>query len=157
MSAVENTTMARAIAAWNGCLPDWVAALATACDATSGRAVAARLGVSPAAVSRVIGHNYGDTAAMERRVQDCIMTVVACPVLGEIPRERCIDEQRRPFAATNAVRVRLFRACHNGCPHMEAPHDPHTRTGQGHPALDRAGQVQTSRPAAAGSAQKSRP
>ena len=28
---------------------------------------------------------------------------VACPVLGEIPREDCAAHQRRPFAATNPV------------------------------------------------------
>lgn len=120
MSAVETTAVARATSAWDGMLPDWVMALAEACDVASGRAVAKRLDVSPAAVSRVLGNNYGGTAAMELRVRDRIMSAVVCPVLGEISQERCREEQGRPFAATNAVRVRLYRACNNGCPHREA-------------------------------------
>lgn len=151
MSAVD-----KAYLAWHF-LPDWVETLAEACDATSGRAVAARLGVSPAAVCRVLGATYGDTAAMERRVRAILMTTrVVCPVCGDLAVETCRDHQARPFTAVNPTFVRLFRACRN-CPHMEVPHDPHARTGQGHPALNRAGQAQTSRPAAAGSAQKSRP
>jgi len=36
---------------------------------------------------------------------------VSCPVLGEITRRRCIDEQGRRFAATNELRIELRRAC----------------------------------------------
>lgn len=123
MNAARESAVAKASRVWPEPLPDWIVALAEACDATTGRAVAAQLGVSPAAVSRVLGGTYGDATAMERRVRDCIMTaVIMCPVLGEIPRERCLEEQRRPFAATNTMRVRLYRACNNGCPHREEPH-----------------------------------
>jgi hypothetical protein len=39
--------------------------------------------------------------------------VVECPVIGEIPRQRCIEHQRRAhrFAATNPMRVQLSKAC----------------------------------------------
>ncbi len=117
MSASEKVALA-----WGFPRPDWVDAMAVACDATSGRAVAARLSVSPAAVSRVLGGTYGDTAAMERRVREILMAEqIDCPVLGEIDRQRCREEQERPFAATNAMRVRLYRACRE-CPNKEEDH-----------------------------------
>ena len=115
MSAVS-----KASAAWGGDVPDWLAALARACDAESGRAVATRLGVSPAAVSRVLGNNYGDTAAMERRVREVLMVNrVNCPVLREIGVEDCRAHQRRPFSPVNPLFVQLARAC-PACPNREA-------------------------------------
>jgi hypothetical protein len=114
MSAVS-----KASAAW-GDMPDWLAALAGACDAESGRAVAARLGVSPAAVCRVLGNSYGDTAAMERRVREVLMVNrVNCPVLGEIGVEDCRAHQRRPFSPVNPLFVQLARAC-PACANREA-------------------------------------
>jgi hypothetical protein len=153
MSAIRKTTLAKALAAWGGLAPDWLAALAAACDATSGRAVAARLDVSPAAVCRVLGGTYGNTAAIERRVRTVLMTTrVICPVCGEIEVAACRTNQARPFTAVNPLFVRLYQAC-PACPHREADHEPHARTGSGHPATDRAGPAQTGRTAAAGSAQ----
>jgi len=110
----------KALWAWAGLLPDWIEALAEACDASSGRAVAARLGVSPAAVCRVLGATYGNTAGIEERVRRLLMvTRVACPVCGEIDVETCRTHQSRPFTAVNPLFVRLFRACPS-CPHREA-------------------------------------
>lgn len=43
---------------------------------------------------------------------------VACPVLGEIGRDQCDRHQHAPFAATNPIRVALYRAC-RGCPNAE--------------------------------------
>jgi hypothetical protein len=117
MSAVEKANWA-----WAGLPPDWVDALAAACDATSGRAVAARLGVSPAAVSRVLGASYGATDAMERRVREVLMTaVVSCPVVGEIAVEACREHQARPWTPVNPLCVRLYREC-RVCPHREEKH-----------------------------------
>jgi len=114
MSAVSKAT-----AAWGGISPDWVLALAEACDLASGRAVAARLDVSPAAVSRVLGRSYGDTAGMERRVREVLMVSrVDCPVVGEISVADCRANQDRPFTAVNPIFVRLFRACRE-CSHRE--------------------------------------
>ncbi|MHC1792045.1 hypothetical protein [Solidesulfovibrio sp.] len=110
----------RARTAWDGMAPEWVMALAEACDLASGRAVAARLDVSTAAVSRVLGNTYGDTAAMERRVREVLMTNrVACPVVGEISVADCRANQARPFTAVNPIFVQLARAC-RACPHREA-------------------------------------
>ncbi|MEA5087276.1 hypothetical protein [Solidesulfovibrio sp.] len=121
MSAGMETATARASRAW-GELPDWVASLAAACEATSGRVVAGRLGVSPAAVSRVLGNSYGDTAAMERRVREGLMAaVVVCPVVGEIAVEACREHQARPWTPVNPLCVRLYRECRQ-CPHREEKH-----------------------------------
>jgi hypothetical protein len=40
---------------------------------------------------------------------------IDCPIIGEIPLNICVDNQSRPFAATNPMRVRLHRAC-KACP-----------------------------------------
>jgi hypothetical protein len=120
MSAARETARIRAGRTWGDALPDWVIALALACDATSGRLVAARLGVSPAAISRVLGATYGATAAMERRVREVLMTTrVACPVCGEIGVEDCRAHQTRPFTAVNPTFVRLFKVCRE-CPHKSS-------------------------------------
>ena len=114
------SAVAKAAQAWAGLPPDWVDALAEACDATSGRAVAMRLGVSPATVSRVLGATYGDTAAMERRVREILMTTrVICPVIGEIDVDTCRSNQNRPWSPVNPTFVRLYRACRT-CPNREA-------------------------------------
>jgi len=149
--ALEKTTWA-----WAGNPPDWIEALAEACEATSSRAVAARLNVSPAAVCRVLGARYGNTIAMEWRVRTVLMaTRVDCPVCGEIDVETCRTNQTRPFCAVNPTFVRLFRACPT-CPHGEAQNARHAGIGTGHAASDRAGTLQGSRPASAGSAQNQR-
>ncbi len=108
----------------HGVAPDWIEALAAACDAATGRAVARRLGVSPAAVSRVLANAYGDMARMERRVRGILMArAVACPVLGDIDAAACREHQDRPYTPINPTFVRLFRACRT-CPHrLEASHD----------------------------------
>jgi hypothetical protein len=41
--------------------------------------------------------------------------MVDCPIIGEIPKQRCMEHQSRPFAATNPLRVQLYRACKT-CP-----------------------------------------
>lgn len=117
------SALAKARAAWGGA-PDWIEALAAACDASTGRAVSRRLGVSPAAVCRVLANAYGDTERMERRVREILMaTVVTCPVLGDIDAAACREHQGRPYTPINPTFVRLFRACRT-CPHrLEADHD----------------------------------
>jgi len=38
---------------------------------------------------------------------------VECPVLGDLPRQRCLEHQSRrsQFAATNPTRILLYRVC----------------------------------------------
>jgi hypothetical protein len=100
--------------------PDWIVELDRQCVlAKSQRIVAGKLGISIAAVSQLRRMQYpGDLAAMESRVRGVFMAgVVECPVLGELSSKDCQDWQRKPFAATNPLRVQLYRACRGGCPH----------------------------------------
>ena len=102
---------------WNGAPPEWVIALAEACQGSTQAAVASRLGYSPAVVSQVIKGSYkGDLTRVEAAVRGAFMSeCVMCPVLGEIGRDVCLAHQRRGFDATSAVRARLYRACRGGC------------------------------------------
>lgn len=111
--------MARARAAWGEAMPDWIVALAEACDAASQSRVAGRLSYSPAVINQVLKGVYpGDVWKVEMAVRGALMAeTVACPVLGEIDTQRCLVEQRRPFAATSSLRVQVYRACRAGCPH----------------------------------------
>lgn len=97
----------------------WLDVLERACRDTSQTRVAGRLGVSPSMISQALKGKYpGNLDSLRRRVEGALMgQTVKCPVLGEIPANECLDNQRRPFAATNAQRVRLYRACRSGCPH----------------------------------------
>lgn len=114
------TPTARAAAAWGADLPAWVAALAEACEGASQNRVAEQVGYSAAVISQVLKRSYrGDYAAVERRVRAALMgETVVCPVLGEIAATDCHRHQSRPFATTNPLRVRLWRACRS-CPHAD--------------------------------------
>lgn len=111
----------KATLAW-GEPPDWVLALAEECNGSTQSAVARRLGVSAGLVSGVLAGTYGrkggDMQRVEEIVRGALMGVqVICPVLGELTRDRCLDEQEQPFRATSAQRARLYHACRRGCPH----------------------------------------
>lgn len=108
----------RAEQAWAEDLPDWVAELARQCDVASQTQVAKAVGYSGAAISCVLRNKYaGDMGAVEKAVRGAFMAaVVDCPVLGELAANICLEHQRRPFAATNQMRVELYRACQR-CPH----------------------------------------
>ena len=109
----------KASAAW-GSPPDWVLALALACDAHGVRGTAARLGLSPALVSLCIRHaHHGPYTHAEQRVRAGLMTAVrTCPVLGEITADHCLTEQRKPFTSANPLAVAVYRAC-RGCQHNQ--------------------------------------
>lgn len=107
--------------AW-GHPPDWVAALASACDFSGLRPTAARLGVSPALVSLTLRNRHKGTELLEGRTRRRIMNpLCACPVLGLIEQNQCAEEQAAPLVTTNALRVELARACREGCPHYKKP------------------------------------
>ena len=99
--------------------PDWIEELARQCEATSQKKVAKALGVSAAMVNQTLKGTYpGDLKALESRVRGAYLAgVVECPVLGELSSKDCQDWQRKPFAATNPLRVQMYRACRDGCPH----------------------------------------
>lgn len=107
----SNVTVARG--AWGKAAPEWIVVLAESCDTQSQAAVARKLGVSGAMINQALKNTYaGRLDRLEQRVRGDLMNeTVACPVLGEITKRRCVDEQGRPYAATNALRVELRRAC----------------------------------------------
>lgn len=83
--------------------------------------VASKLGISKATVSQVINGKYkANTKTIQTRVEGAYLaSIVECPILGEIPIHQCLDHQNRKFAATNHIRVALYKACRNGCPHSK--------------------------------------
>jgi hypothetical protein len=105
---------AAATAAWGEPAPDWVTVLAELCDREGQATAARRLDVSTSVVSETLRHTYkGRYDNVRERVKGALMgKTVNCPVLGDdLPRDRCIELQGRPFAATNPERVQLFRTC----------------------------------------------
>lgn len=108
--------------AWGDDLPDWVAALARECAATSQSKVAARLGRSAALVSQVLRRKYAaDLAGVEQVFRGVFEHLtVECPSLGTIPANVCRDWQLKAvrFVNVNSERVRMYRAC-NSCPRFK--------------------------------------
>lgn len=106
---------------WGADMPDWVAALAAECAATSQNRVAARLGRSAALISTVLRRKYaGDMQAVAELVRGHLLAeTVACPALGVLPLHECRGwmAKARAFQNTNALRVRMYRAC-NRCPRL---------------------------------------
>lgn len=105
-----------AAAAWGPDVPDWIAALAAACDAagSSQGAVAKRLGISRASVSFLLSKKYeSSTDAMERRIRAVLMRAqVDCPVIaGRIPAESCLRIAARGYDPSNVMTVRFSRTC----------------------------------------------
>jgi len=108
----------------------WVQELQAACEASSQAAVTRQLQnagngryPSPAIVNQVLKGTYkGDIYRIQSLVEGVLMkSTVECPVIGEIPRQRCLEHQVKKFAATNPLRVQLSREC---------PDCPHSRSGQ---------------------------
>lgn len=107
---------AKANAAWGCPIPDWVKALAEESDCSSLRKVAAKLRVSPASVSLAINRQRDNFDFIKPKVEQFLMiTMVACPVMGVMSRQECLQEQARDFSAANPLQVRLYGACRNGC------------------------------------------
>lgn len=102
--------------------PDWLEVLRVEVKKTSQVRVAERLRISQTVVNQVLLGKYpAKTDRFEARVRGEFMKqVVECPVVGEISTRKCLDHQRRPFAATHPQRVALWVACRK-CPN--ATHD----------------------------------
>lgn len=113
-SFVEKTTDA-----WEGCPPDWIIELARISDNDGLKGAGIKVGYSPSAISSVLSATYrGDLVRVEGAVRWSLMSAtVDCPMLGELRRDRCLEWQRKPFAATSSHRVAMYRACRGGCPH----------------------------------------
>jgi len=115
----------KAALAWGEAMPEEVRILATFADARSATKAAEAIGYSPAVVSHLFANRYpGDLPNVFERIRGALMGhEVTCPVLGDIRRDRCLDEQAKPFAASSAARARLYRACRTGCPHSRLSSD----------------------------------
>tara|TARA_B100002049_G_C16070354_1_gene372504 strand:- start:1423 stop:1752 length:330 start_codon:yes stop_codon:yes gene_type:complete len=100
---------------------NWLCTLKAEVAKQGMRAVAEKLGVSKATVSQVVNDKYkASTQTIQQRVEGVFMaSMVDCPILDEIPLNVCLEHQARKFAATNHVRVALYKACRNGCPHSK--------------------------------------
>jgi DNA-binding transcriptional regulator YdaS (Cro superfamily) len=98
---------------WGDAAPEWIVVLAEACNQQSQTKVGKLLGVSPTVINQALRNVYpSPLTKLEQKVRGELMReTVRCPVLGEITKRRCLDEQNRPYAATNPVRVELRRAC----------------------------------------------
>ena len=99
----------------------WLEALRAEVNRTSQTQVAQRLGVSKTVISQVVNEKYpGDMHRIQQLVEGALLQrSVNCPILGEITSDICLQHQKRPFSASNPVRVRLHKACRSGCPHSK--------------------------------------
>jgi len=101
--------------AWGNDLPDWIAALAKACDETSQNKVAAQLSVSAPAVSQVIKGTYAaSTKNIETRVRGALLSeTVNCPFLGVIGLDACSiwRKRHRDGVRANTLQIQMSRAC----------------------------------------------
>jgi len=75
--------------------------------------VARRLDYSPSAINQALQGKYqGALDNLLTRVEEIFgCTTVMCPILGEISLRKCSENRKRPFAATNPLRVQLYRQC----------------------------------------------
>ncbi|WP_111747644.1 XRE family transcriptional regulator [Salinisphaera orenii] len=112
--------MTTATATKNNDEPDWLAALRAEANRTSQARSGQRLGLSGSTVNQVLKGTYnGDLSRVQGLVEGELMAAtVDCPVLGELARNRCLEYQRRPLAATNPTRVALYHACQT-CPNNQ--------------------------------------
>lgn len=97
---------------------DWVEILRAACTSGSQREMARKIGYSVTVVSQVLTGTYkGDLVRVKAAVEGVLMQhEVDCPVCGVIPRQRCVEHQRKPFTPTTPMNVALYRACRSHCP-----------------------------------------
>jgi hypothetical protein len=97
----------------------WMERLRGECARTSQAHVARRIGYSATVLHHVLHGTYkGNLSQVQKAVEGALMgATVECPVLGDLPSNRCLTIQAQPFAATNPTRVALYRACRNGCRH----------------------------------------
>lgn len=88
---------------------------------TTGRDLADQLGISTSAVSQALNNKYvGNVERFCLRVRGVFAgDSVQCPVLGQLTTKLCLEQQGKPKAYTNPMRVRLQRTCPT-CPHHQS-------------------------------------
>lgn len=82
--------------------------------------VAEELRVTGPVVSMLLKDKYpGSVEVMEQRIRGQFMSeTVRCPVMGDLSKRSCLDNQALPMAFTNPVRAALGRAC-KSCIHRK--------------------------------------
>ncbi|WDR00721.1 transcriptional regulator [Devosia sp. J2-20] len=118
--ANDRSYMDKATEAFDGNPPEWIVALAARADLTGLDGAAEAIGYSGSLVSTVLRNIYkGDVGRVEEKVRGALLGLtVDCPVIGEMSRHTCLDWQGKPKAATSALRMRMYHACRNNCPHF---------------------------------------
>ncbi len=119
MSGDRPSARTLAAKAWGEPLPDWIEALADQVETTGSQGqVARQIGYTGSVVSQVLRKTYpGNMDRVEAKVRGAILgETVSCPVVGSLSKDQCLDYQKQPFAATNSFRIRIYRACRDGCP-----------------------------------------
>ena len=103
----------KAEAGWRGGLPEWVAALAHACDLGSQTAMARQLGVNDAYLSYAIRNVKPEYhARVEEAVRSRLMGEdVEGPVMGEIPVDVCGRNRRSRLRPLGPVQKALRQTC----------------------------------------------
>lgn len=95
----------------------WLDILKSRVDVLGRRQVEQDIGISKTTMSLLLNSKY--PGSMENIKNKVLATYtdlkVMCPVLGEIPSNRCHVEQIKPFNPSNPQRVQLYRACRH-CP-----------------------------------------
>jgi hypothetical protein len=114
--------VARAREAWGDNLPDWVLLLAEHADEHTATVTAKKLGYSSSIITMVTGNKYNASLRLiEETVRGALQGVtVMCPVFGELRRDICLADQKRPFTPSSAARVQQYHACRSTrrpCPH----------------------------------------
>ena len=110
----DPTNLDKARRAWGADMPEWIAVLARACDATNQREVGDRLERSSGYVSRVINRLYaGSYEEAEQRVRSRLgAAVVSCPVWNDcIPLTACIRNRRRKGGPQSQIHHTYARTC----------------------------------------------
>jgi hypothetical protein len=123
----EGKNLAAAREAWGAAAPDWIVALAEACDRTSQSRVAGDLALSASAVNAVLRGRYAaGTGRIEQLVRGRLMAaVVPCPQLGELAADLCQEWQGRARGKPASAFHRRMQAACRTCPRsrlsMETP------------------------------------
>ncbi len=117
-AAAEGYFAAKARAAWGEAPPEWVAALAAACDGSTQSRVAQDLDLNAGYVSWALGRQHARYwPRVEAAVRGRLLAAhVECPVLGVLRVDRCALLRRGGAKISRAMRARLAGAC-PGCPH----------------------------------------
>lgn len=123
--ATDGAARQRVRGAWGADPPDWVTALANACDEQSQAKAAAAIKYSASVVNQVLARVYaGNIEKVERAVRNVYLPEqVACPILGEITTTRCAETQARPLSTANPLRIALARQC-RFCPNYQGDKSP---------------------------------